>query len=68
MMSYDTWLPEFAVTDNIILDYLLEEITLDDDYLEPENIDVLVILNSIVSFHRSRRLENNTDQSLIEFV
>ena len=56
MMSYDTWLPEFAVTDNIILDYLLEEITLDDDYLEPENIDVLVILNSIVSFHRSRRL------------
>ena len=56
MMSYDTWLPEFAVTDNIILDYLQEEITLDDDYLEPENIDVLVILNSIVSFHRSRRL------------
>ena len=55
MMSYDTWLPEFAVTDNIILDYLLDEITLDDDYLEPENIDVLVILNSIVSFHRSRR-------------
>ena len=56
MMSYDTWLPEFAVTDNIILDYLQEEITLDDDYLEPENIDVLVILNSIVSFHRSRRM------------
>ena len=56
MMSYDTWLPEYAVTDNAILDYILEEITLDDDYLEPENIDVLVILNSIVSFHRSRRL------------
>ena len=55
-MSYDTWLPEYAVEDNIILDYLLEEITLDDDYLEPENVDVLVILNSIVSFHRSRRL------------
>ena len=54
-MSYDTWLPEYAVEDNIILDYLLEEITLDDDYLEPENVDVLVILNSIVSFHRSRR-------------
>ena len=48
MMSYDTWLPEYAITDNIILDYLQEEITLDDDYLEPENIDVLVILNSII--------------------
>ena len=56
MMSYDTWLPEYAVSDNTILDYILEEMTLDDDYLEPENIDVLVILNSIVSFHRSRRL------------
>ena len=61
MMSYDTWLPKFAVTDNIILDYILDEMTLDDDYLEPENIDVLVILNSIVSFHRSRRLENKND-------
>ena len=68
MMSYDTWLPEYAVSDNIILDYLLEEITLDDDYLEPENIDVLVILNSIVSFHRSRCLENSNNQPLIEFL
>jgi len=56
MMSYDTWIPEYAVTDNAILDYILEEMTLDDDFLEPENIDVLVILNSIVSFHRSRRI------------
>jgi hypothetical protein len=55
MMSYDTWIPEYAVTDNAILDYILEEMTLDGDFLEPENIDVLVILNSIVSFHRSRR-------------
>ena len=56
MMSYDTWIPEYAVTDNAILDYILEEMTLDGDFLEPENVDVLVILNSIVSFHRSRRL------------
>ena len=54
-MSYDTLLPEYAVVNNTILDYILEEMTLDDDYLEPENVDVLVILNSIVSFHRSRR-------------
>jgi BRO family, N-terminal domain. len=57
IMSYDTWIPEYAVTDNAILDYILEEMTLDDDFLEPKNVDVLVILNSIVSFHRSRRLE-----------
>jgi len=68
MMSYDTWLPEYAVSDNTILDYILEEMTLDEDFLEPENIDVLVILNSIVSFHRSRRLVNNNDKPLIEFV
>lgn len=68
MMSYDTWLPEYAVSDNTILDYILEEMTLDDDFLEPENIDVLVILNSIVSFHRSRRINNNNDQQLIEFL
>ena len=34
----------------------LHEMTLDGDFLEPENVDVLVVLNSIVSFHRSRRL------------
>ena len=68
MMSYDTWLPEYAVSDNTILDYILEEMTLDDDFLEPENINVLVILNSIVSFHRSRRINNNNDQQLIEFL
>ena len=68
MISYDTWLPEYAVSDNTILDYILDEMTLDDDYLEPENIDVLVILNSIVSFHRSRRLEKTNNQQLIEFL
>lgn len=68
MMSYDTWIPEYAVTDNAILDYILEEMTLDEDFLEPENIDVLVILNSIVSFHRSRCLENSNNQPLIEFL
>lgn len=56
MMSYDTWLPEYAVTDNAILDYILDEMTLDDGFLEPKNVDLLVILNSIVSFHRSRRM------------
>ena len=56
MMSYDTWIPEYAVTDNAILDYILEEMTIDGDFLEPKNVDDLVILNSIVSFHRSRRL------------
>ena len=68
MMSYDTWLPEYAVSDNTILDYLLEEFTLDEDVLDPKNIDLVVLLNGTMSFHRSRRLENNNDQPLIEFV
>ena len=67
-MSYDTWLPEYAVSDNTILDYLLEELTLDVDVLDPENVDLVVLLNGTMSFHRSRRLENNNDQPLIEFV
>lgn len=66
MMSYNTWLPEYVVADNTILDYILEEMTLDDDFLEPKNVDVLVILNSIVSFHRSRRMGNQ--QPLIDFM
>ena len=67
-MSYDTWLPEYAVSDNTILDYLLEEFTLDEDVLDPKNIDLVVLLNGTMSFHRSRRIENNNDQPLIEFV
>ena len=68
MMSYDTWLPEYAVSDNTILDYLLEEFTLDEDVLDPKNIDLVVLLNGTMSFHRSRRLENSNDQPLIEFL
>ena len=67
-MSYDTWLPYDAVSDNTILDYLLEELTLDEDVLDPENVDLVVLLNGTMSFHRSRRLEKNDDQPLIEFV
>ena len=32
------------------------------------NIDLVVLLNGTMSFHRSRRLENSNDQPLIEFV
>lgn len=67
-ISYDTWLPSDAVSDNTILDYLLEELTLDVDILDPDNVDLVVLLNGTMSFHRSRRLENNNDQPLIEFV
>ena len=66
--SFDTWLPSYAVLDNTVLDYLLEEITLDEDVLDPKNVDLVVLLNGTMSFHRSRRIENNKDQPLIEFV
>ena len=62
------WLPSYAVLDNTVLDYLLEELTLDVDVLDPENVDLVVLLNGTMSFHRSRRIENNNDQPLIEFV
>ncbi|MBR4924327.1 MAG: hypothetical protein IKZ61_01090 [Prevotella sp.] len=67
-LSYDTWLPSDAVSDNTILDYLLEELTLDVNILDPENVDLVVLLNGTMSFHRSRRLENSNDHPLIEFV
>ena len=66
--SFDTWLPSYAVQDNTVIDYLLEELTLDVDVLDPENVDLVVLLNGTMSFHRSRRIENNNDQPLIEFV
>ncbi len=66
--SFDTWLPSYAVLDNTVLDYLLEEITLDEDVLDPKNVDLVVLLNGTMSFHRSRRIDNSNDQPLIEFV
>ena len=65
--SFDTWLPSYAVLDNTVLDYLLEEITLDEDVLDPKNVDLVVLLNGTMSFHRSRRIENK-EQPLLQFV
>ena len=66
--SFDTWLPSYAVLDKTVLDYLLEEITLDEDILDPKNVDLVVLLNGTMSFHRSRRIEKKDEQPLIEFV
>ena len=54
--------------DNTVLDYLLEEITLDEDVLDPKNVDLVVLLNGTMSFHRSRRIEKKEQQGLIEFL
>lgn len=67
-LSYNTIMPYYAVCDKTILDYLLEELTMDENLLEEENADLVIILNSLVSFHRSRRIEKKEDQPLIEFV
>ena len=67
ILSFDTWIPEYAASDNTILDYILQELTLDEDYLEPENIDTMVLLNSFVSFHRSRREMRREAHPLIDF-
>lgn len=50
------WMPSYVVSDNAILDYIMEELTMDGDILKQRNIDLVLILNGTMSFHRSRRV------------
>ena len=64
----DTVMPSSVISDGTILDFILEDQFIDEDIMDPENLDLVLILNGTLSFHRSRRIENNNDQPLIEFV
>jgi prophage antirepressor-like protein len=64
----DTVMPSSVISDGTILDFILEDQFIDEDIMDPENLDLVLILNGTMSFHRSRRIENNNDQPLIEFV
>ena len=44
--------------DGSILDYIME----------PGNLEIVLILNATMSFHRSRRIEKKEQQGLIEFL
>jgi len=63
----DTIIPSSVILDGTILDYIMADQFIDEDILEPKNVDLVIILNGTMSFHRSRRLEKK-EQPLLEFV
>ena len=59
---------EFLVIDTIMpSDYIMEDQFIDEDIMDQESLDLIMILNGTMSFHRSRRMENK-GQPLIEFL
>ena len=64
----ETVIPSSAVLDGSILDYIMEDQFLDEDIMEPGNLEIVLILNATMSFHRSRRIEKKEQQGLIEFL
>ena len=64
----ETVIPSSAVLDGSILDYIMEDQFLDEDIMEPRNLEIVLILNATMSFHRSRRIEKKEQQGLIEFL
>ena len=64
----ETVIPSSHVLDGSILDYIMEDQFLDEDIMEPGNLEIVLILNATMSFHRSRRIEKKEQQGLIEFL
>ncbi len=64
----ETVIPSSDVLDGSILDYIMEDQFLDEDIMEPGNLEIVLILNATMSFHRSRRIEKKEQQNLIEFL
>ena len=64
----ETVIPSSDVLDGSILDYTMEDQFLDEDIMEPGNLEIVLILNATMSFHRSRRIEKKEQQGLIEFL
>ena len=64
----ETVIPRSDVLDGSILDYIMEDQFLDEDIMEPGNLEIVLILNATMSFHRSRRIEKKEQQGLIEFL
>lgn len=64
----ETVIPSSDVLDGSILDYIMEDQFLNEDIMEPGNLEIVLILNATMSFHRSRRIEKKEQQGLIEFL
>lgn len=46
----------------------MEDQFIDEDVMDQEGLELIMILNGTMSFHRSRRIEKKEQQSLIEFL
>lgn len=55
-MTIDTRFPDCIFTEWPILDFILEDQFMKKDILKPENVNLAIILNNTMSFHRSRRV------------
>ena len=55
-MTIDTRFPDCIFTEWPILDFILEDQFMKEDFLKPENVNLAIILNNTMSFHRSRRV------------
>jgi hypothetical protein len=51
----DTIMPSSVISDGTILDYIMEDQFIDEDIMDQESLDLIMILNGTMSFHRSRR-------------
>ena len=64
----DTIMPSSVISDGTILNYIMEDQFIDEDIMDQESLDLIMILNGTMSFHRSRRIEKKEQQALIEFL
>ena len=64
----DTIMPSSVISDGTILDYIMEDQFIDEDIMDQESLDLIMILNGTMSFHRSRRIEKKEPQGIIEFL
>jgi prophage antirepressor-like protein len=60
-------IPSQAVVAGTVLDYIIKEQFNVEDLLDPKNLDLVIILNGKMSFHRSRRIMKK-EQPLLEFI
>ena len=64
----NTIMPSSVISDGTILDYIMEDQFIDEDIMDQESLDLIMILNGTMSFHRSRRIEKKEPQGIIEFL
>ena len=49
-------------------EFLVIDKFIDEDIMDQESLDLIMILNGTMLFHRSRRIEKKEQQGIIEFL